>query len=122
MANLQYPQEINDCHVKNTPLTIHFILPPKSPTNSLPYSARSTNSIIVKFNTKPLTRESFNTPQRVRTSLVSPLHGIASLQICQVNITPLIFQTSLVNSHQQMTNSQNCSYRKSTTVRLTSHL
>jgi len=44
--------------------------------------------------------KNFNTPQRVQTLLVSTLDGVASLQICQVNITPLIFRTSIVNSHQ----------------------
>ena len=45
--------------------------------------------------------ESFNIPQRVLTSLVAPLHGVTNQPNCQVNTTPLTFQTPLVNSHQQ---------------------
>jgi len=65
--------------------------------------------------------KNFNAPQRVRTSLVPPLHGAASLQICQVqNYTTDIPNLSILIN--RMTSPQNCSYRKPTTVMLTLHL
>jgi len=111
-------------------LTIHFIFHKKSPTNSLPYSGRSTSSIIVKFNTTPLIVKSFNTPQWVRASHVAPLHGVTSPQnfsyrkLILVKLTLHLwhFKLHLSILINRMISPQNCSYRKLTTVMLTSHL
>ena len=51
-------------------------------------------------NTTPLIVKSFNTPSEYELPLVAPLYEVTSFQNCQVNTTPLTFQTSLITFPQ----------------------